>query len=135
MQPTKACPVVLRGAGAQREVLAFVHPEMGKELVKGTIEPGESPRDAALRELREESGIANARVVADLGRWDSDHGGHVWSFHLCEVDGTLPERWVHHAQEDGGLDFRFFWHPLGEAPVDGWHRVFRDALAFIRQAT
>jgi 8-oxo-dGTP pyrophosphatase MutT (NUDIX family) len=40
-------------------------PEM--RLPKGHIEEGESPRQAALREVREEAGLANLKVVADLG--------------------------------------------------------------------
>lgn len=41
------------------------HPEV--RLPKGHIEPGESTRDAALREVREESGLAHLEVLADLG--------------------------------------------------------------------
>ena len=37
-------------------------------LPKGHIEHGESPREAALREVREESGLAHLKVLADLGR-------------------------------------------------------------------
>jgi len=36
-------------------------------LPKGTIEEGETPEVVALREVREETGISNVRVVADLG--------------------------------------------------------------------
>ncbi len=36
-------------------------------LPKGHIEAGESPSDAALREVREEAGYANLLIVADLG--------------------------------------------------------------------
>jgi len=36
-------------------------------LPKGHIETGESPSDAALREVHEETGYANLQVVADLG--------------------------------------------------------------------
>ena len=37
-------------------------------LPKGHIEPGESPQEAALREVREESGLAHLEVLAELGR-------------------------------------------------------------------
>ena len=36
-------------------------------LPKGHIEEGESPREAALREVAEESGYADLEIVADLG--------------------------------------------------------------------
>ena len=36
-------------------------------LPKGHIEPGESPREAALREVREESGLTHLEVLAELG--------------------------------------------------------------------
>jgi 8-oxo-dGTP pyrophosphatase MutT (NUDIX family) len=48
----KACPVVLRSLG-DGEILAFEHPLAGWQLVKGTVEAGELPRDAAIRELYE----------------------------------------------------------------------------------
>lgn len=131
--PTKSCPVVLRSQGVL-EILAFAHPLAGLQLVKGSIEPGESPEAAALRELAEESGIDRARTVRNLGTWHSGYQGQVWSFYLCEVHHRLPERWTHHAADDGGHDFRFFWHPLADPGGEGWHEVFRGALAFIRKA-
>lgn len=36
-------------------------------LPKGHVEPGESDHEAALREVREEAGLASAAIVADLG--------------------------------------------------------------------
>lgn len=36
-------------------------------LPKGTIESGETPEEVALREVREETGLSNVRIVADLG--------------------------------------------------------------------
>jgi 8-oxo-dGTP pyrophosphatase MutT (NUDIX family) len=63
--PSKACAIVIR-APAAIEVLAFEHPLAGLQLVKGTIEAGETPQQAAVRELREEAGFG-ARAVEDLG--------------------------------------------------------------------
>ncbi|MDP9877290.1 NUDIX hydrolase [Variovorax boronicumulans] len=130
--PTKACPVVLRRAGTL-DVLAFEHPLAGFQLVKGSIERGESPAAAAARELLEESGVQASSMGADLGIWVPEYQGQVWSFHVCQVSNPLPEHWVHHAADDGGHDFRFFWQPLSQPVLDGWHRVFRGALLFIAE--
>jgi 8-oxo-dGTP pyrophosphatase MutT (NUDIX family) len=37
-------------------------------LPKGHVEPGESRRQAAIREVREESGLAHLEILSDLGR-------------------------------------------------------------------
>ncbi|WP_374666463.1 NUDIX domain-containing protein [Ramlibacter sp.] len=129
--PAKACPVVLRLA-TELEVLAFEHPLEGFQLVKGTIETNESPSEAAVRELHEESGL-RGRAVRDIGLWDSGYRGQVWSLHLCEVPPPLPETWVHRTEDDGGHDFRFFWHPLRQEPGPRWHEIFRSALEHLRR--
>lgn len=131
--PNKACPVIFRGAGPRVELLAFRHPIAGCQLVKGTIEPGESPEHAALRELAEEAGVLTARIERHIGIWQSGWLGQVWSFFACKADAPLPEAWSHDAPDDGGHTFRFFWHPLwAPAQQDQWHMVFRDALRFIQ---
>lgn len=129
--PTKACPVVLRDRGAL-EILAFEHPLAGLQLVKGSIEPGEQAVDAAVRELWEESGLTAAGAVSDLGLWTPGYADQIWSFHLCEI-GLTPETWLHRTTDGGGLEFRFFWHPLNDMPSGSWHWVFRDALATISE--
>lgn len=131
LTPTKACPVVLRQARTV-QVLAFEHPLAGCQLPKGTIEPAESPRAAAMRELYEESGVRALAVTADLGIWVPGYQDQVWSFHVCTV-ADAPDTWVHRTADDGGHDFRFFWQPLGVPVHDGWHGLFRGALAFIAE--
>ena len=131
MMPTKACPVVFRDS-LESQILVFRHPLAAIQLVKGTIEAGESSQAAALRELSEESGIHGATVVRDLGLWDAGYDGHIWSFHVCRCDRELPPSWHHQCADDGGLDLQFFWHTLDDDPTEDWHPVFRNALAFIR---
>ena len=131
---SKVCPVVFRDASMQ-QILAFEHPRSGVQLVKGFIEPGESPRAAALRELQEESGIDNTGVVQDLGAFESGHRGHVWSLQLCTFPHKLPETWTHHCANDGGYDFRFFWHDVNQDPGDNWRPHYRRALEAIRERT
>jgi 8-oxo-dGTP pyrophosphatase MutT (NUDIX family) len=132
MRPTKVCPVVIRRASSGEEVLVFRHPKAGVQLVKGTIESGEEPRNAALRELREESGIEDAQLGGSLGVWDSGYEGHIWEFVEVHVPRLLPDRWTHFAPDDGGQAFEFYWHRIADTPRSGWHAVFAKALEFIR---
>lgn len=58
---------VLRGAGDRLEVLTLRRARGGRcpgswETVHGTIEPGETPLQASLREMREETGLTPQRV-------------------------------------------------------------------------
>ncbi|MGE3804872.1 MAG: NUDIX domain-containing protein [Gemmataceae bacterium] len=76
----------------------------GYELPKGHIEPGETPEQAALRELREETGIVSAVMVEELlGRvayaYPSQQGvlHKEVQFYRCRVGetprfGLLPPR-------------------------------------------
>jgi 8-oxo-dGTP pyrophosphatase MutT (NUDIX family) len=130
----KACPVVFRDS-SMRQILAFEHPQAGLQIVKGSIEPGEHPRIAALRELAEEAGITDTDIAQDLGTWSSGRDNHVWSLHLCTYSPALPETWVHRCPDDGGQDLRFFWHDVHAEPGERWAPPFREALATIRERT
>lgn len=130
MRPDKACPVVLSFTQGPR-ILLFRHPLAGVQLVKGTIAQGEAPREAALRELVEESGIDTATISDDLGCWDAGHRDQIWSFHLCEVGEVLPEQWSHQTTDDHGHLFAFFWAPLDALPYADCHPVFQRALDFL----
>jgi len=59
--------VVFRRDGGAPRILLLKHSSGKWMLPKGTIEEGETPEAVALREVREETGISNVRVVADLG--------------------------------------------------------------------
>lgn len=133
MKPNKVCPVVLRDSD-KLEILVLEHPLAGIQLVKGSIESAEAPETAALRELAEESGLRASEMPRPLGIWASGFNDQIWSFHLCEVAAAMAETWVFRTADGGGLDFRFFWHPLAQEPSADWHWVYRDALAFIRGA-
>lgn len=132
MAVEKACPVVLRKNRDKWEILAFVHPLAGAQLVKGTIEAKESPSAACQRELYEEAGVAG-RCRRLLGRWQKAAHEPIWNFGLMDTE-VLPDEWEHFCTDDGGHYFKFFWHPLYKTPDTRWHPLFVDALHFIRMA-
>ncbi|WP_342624943.1 NUDIX hydrolase [Pseudomonas alkylphenolica] len=131
MSPNKACPVILRRSPGRPRILLFQHPLAGVQLVKGTIETGETPAQAALRELKEESGIDSVKAVSDLGCWDAGHLDQIWSFQLCEPQAVLPDQWAHNTLDDHGHTFRFFWAPLDDLPFALCHPVFCRALVHL----
>ncbi|HFQ5285741.1 TPA: NUDIX domain-containing protein, partial [Vibrio vulnificus] len=87
----KVCPVVLRKSGNYRELLLFEHPLADVQLVKGTLESSDiSIESAALRELKEESGLSSVSSAHYLGCWESGFQNQLWHFVLCEIDQELP---------------------------------------------
>ncbi|ATQ70737.1 DNA mismatch repair protein MutT (plasmid) [Methylosinus trichosporium OB3b] len=125
----KVCLVVIRTFECRLEVLAFVHPSAGKQFVKGTIETGETPDEAAERELREESGLTIQSPLVYLGQHQIGAERQLWHFfHFCS--SGLPDTWQHQAEDDHGHTFSFFWHPI-DLPLDrNWHPLFHEAFEF-----
>jgi 8-oxo-dGTP pyrophosphatase MutT (NUDIX family) len=80
-------------------------------LPKGHIEVGENDEAAAVREVREETGIS-ARIVARLGTVD------YWFVH----DGKRIHKWVHHF---------VLGHPTGELST---HDIEVDEVAWVPMA-
>jgi 8-oxo-dGTP pyrophosphatase MutT (NUDIX family) len=81
------------------------------QLVKGTIEKGEQPRDAAARELFEESGLVCPVIMQPLGILPVGKDCVPWHFFLWHSVG-LPDAWSHAAEDDFSHTFEFFWHPV-----------------------
>lgn len=124
----KACPIVLRKQGPHTEILAFRHPVEKLQLVKGTIDPGEKPADAACRELYEESGLTAAADPVFIGNNDIQLDGNTWYFYLCAVTEPMPDTWVFETLDDGGYRFEFFWHLLESELDSRWHPLFLDVF-------
>ncbi len=116
------------------EVLLLWRPGRNEiRLPKGHVEPGESPREAALRETREEGGVAHPRIVAELGQQQTefDHEGfHVirQEFYFLmdlEDDEPFPRR------PEDAAEFAPFWRPLPEAEA---LLTFAPEREFLRRA-
>ena len=84
-------------------ILLLQH-ETGKWMLpKGTIEAGETPEAVALREVAEEAGLHNVRIVADLGEerymfyWKTedtyyDKTVHYYLMEFMGVEEATPQR-------------------------------------------
>ena len=98
----KVCAYITRGEG---ELLVFEGPgHDGLQIPKGTVESGETPREALFREVIEESGLG---ALASTHRLASD----VWTRRRSPL-----KRYVRH-----------FYHATVYEPRDSWsHEVTGD---------
>ncbi len=90
-------------SGAPVQILLLQH-EAGKWMLpKGTIEAGETPEAVALREVAEETGLHNVRIVQDLGEerylffWKTedtyyDKTVHYYLMEFLGGEETRPQR-------------------------------------------
>lgn len=115
----------------EERLLVFTHNHVpmeitGVQVPAGTIEPGEPPAEAVVREVYEETGL-RTRVVQALGVeqydvWPSKPEVHERHFFQLElVDEALEERWTagEGHPSDGGepQSWRCWWMPLHDAHV------------------
>jgi 8-oxo-dGTP pyrophosphatase MutT (NUDIX family) len=83
-------------------------------LPKGLVEPGELPEQAALREVREETGL-EAQILEPLGEisywyvWEGERVRKKVAFYLMEATGGDISLHDHEMEE-------IRWFPLAEAP-------------------
>ena len=119
MKRRRVVAYITRDTDRGRELLVFEHaddPEAGVQVPAGRLDPGEELESALLREIAEEAGLANVRVVGELSgsedHYESQYENH--GFHVVSGDG-LPDRWDHLVVGDGddaGLTLRYRWLPL-----------------------
>ncbi len=111
-------------------LLVFTHDDVsievtGVQVPAGTVEAGESPVEAAVREVLEETGL-RTRVVRELGTEIYDvrpakeerHQRHF--FQLAPVGDSVPERWQageEHPSEGPAQRWTCWWAPLEHGHV------------------
>jgi 8-oxo-dGTP pyrophosphatase MutT (NUDIX family) len=106
-------------------LLIFSHPlepEAGLQVPAGTMDDGETPEQAVLREAAEETALESLRIVRFLGEawrdarpYGKDELHHRFFFHLA-CDSDPPERWQNYEMDtsDGSPPplFELWWVPL-----------------------
>ena len=114
----KACAYITRNGS---ELLTFEGPgHDGLQIPKGTVESGETPREALYREVVEESGLATfgdvERLVTDVWtRRESPPKQYVRHFYHVPVHEPR-DAWTHTVTGTGaerGSEFTFSWLDLG----------------------
>jgi len=112
----KVFAYVMRITDDRPELLVFdSFDEIGFEVPKGGVERGESLEQAVRRELMEETGISNLRMICELGAlgWRNEHQ----HFFLVETSAGPPRSFEHVVTGSGidaGCRYRFSWLPIDE---------------------
>jgi 8-oxo-dGTP pyrophosphatase MutT (NUDIX family) len=129
----------------EERLLVFRHvdyPDAGVQVPGGTLEAGETPEAAVLREAGEETGLRGLVLEKCLGRDEyNDSSSNLtgttgrYFFHLT-CPHEVPETWQHyeHHPSDGSpgpILFEFYWLPLAEAAekMDNYFSVMLDRMA------
>lgn len=132
----KAYGFVLREGAEGRELLVFEHaglPEAGLQVPGGTVEAGETPREAVAREVLEESGLP-------LEGWEEaaafEANGDHWHCFVTTPALVLPDTWRCEplGPEAGkGLRFEYRWTPLegGDALAGAQEEARRAVAGFV----
>jgi len=102
-----------------RRLLVFEHtefPEAGIQVPAGTVDPGEDPQTAVLREAYEETGLSNLKLVRALGKRTFKGDGRTYVRHFFRLfyPGQPPERWRHMEEDPSNdtnepIEFELYW--------------------------
>ena len=103
-------------------------------LPKGHLEEGETPAQAALREIREETGISAPLTTAEPLWQDGyalrDGGYKQVDYFLARFDGQTPVSCCEDVVAVSLVTFREAWEALG---LPGSRRVLEQADAMVRK--
>ena len=127
---------VTRRRGGRKELLVFDQlddPGALTQVPAGRLDAGESLEDGLRRELLEEAGLGELRIVRELESEAVGHGA-AYDNRLFEVAAPegVPDAWKHVVTGDGddaGMVFVYRWVPLEEAMLWGRRESVLEELA------
>ena len=85
------CYVVREGRLLVFRHTDYSYEEVGIQVPAGSIQPGETPEEAALREAREETGLKDFTIVRLDHGWSCDEIGGTFVLTEAEADGAVLE--------------------------------------------
>ena len=123
MKRRRVLAYITRERNGRTELLVFAHrdyPEIGVQVPAGRLESGEELEAGLRREIEEEAGLTNFRIVRELPGFEDHYPSRYENhgFHVI-LEEEAPDEWEHvvrGAGDDAGLAFRYRWEPLEPDP-------------------
>jgi len=135
----KSFSYIVRATLAGFELLVFASlDEPGLEAPKGSVKTGETPAQAAVREVWEESGLRELTLIRELGvtLWQ-DEEQH---FFLFKASEPLPDRFEHVVtghDGDRGMRYEYQWMAitpaLSQSLVQGSNAFVGEMMAALEE--
>jgi 8-oxo-dGTP pyrophosphatase MutT (NUDIX family) len=132
----KSCGAVVFTRNAEVNYL-LLHYEAGHwDFVKGNVEPNESEKDTVIRELKEETGIADAQFIAGfrekIGYFYRRQGSTIYKevvFFLIEAHTEKVELSYEHV----GYEWLGYQHAMEKLTFKNAKNVLQNAHEFLKK--
>ncbi|PLT31420.1 NUDIX hydrolase [Peribacillus deserti] len=123
---TKVLAYIIRKKNENFELLIHCHrdfPDAGLQVPAGTVEENEVLEAALFREIEEESGLNDVKLLQKLDHYvftnpenNEDHDRHVFVLKAADDTKTSWDHVITGSGQDRGLVFCYSWHPVMDLP-------------------